>query len=165
MAALTPRPPEWTPTAPVKVSVAREMQASPEAVFDALAEHETWPEWFRALSKVERIGDQHDGVGSKRRVEIQGRITADEEFIVWEPGRAWGFTVLETSRKLLRSLNELVTIQETGPDRVRVTYLMAIDPTPLVGVVLRLGATRQLAKNLAAALEALGERLASGARP
>ena len=160
MTAMTPRPPEWTPTAPVKISAAREMRATPEAVFEALADHETWPEWFEALSKVVLIADPFDGVGSKRRVHIGGRVTVDEEFIVWEPGKAWGFTCIETNRRLLTSLNELVTIQQTGPDRVRVTYLMAMDPTPVTKVLLRLGTKRQLTKNLGAALDALGDRLA-----
>jgi len=161
MAAMTPRPPEWTRTAPVKVSASREMQATADEVFAALADHETWPEWFAALSKVERLGEQAEGVGSKRRVHIGGRVVIDEEFIVWEPGSAWGFTVYESSPRLLKSLNELVTIQTLAPDRVRVTYLMAIDPTRPVGLLLRAGAKRQLKKNLGSALEALGRRLAS----
>ena len=163
MAAMTPRPPEWTATAPVKVSASREMRATPDQVFAALADHETWPEWFDALSKVERLGDQAEGVGSRRRVHIGGRAVIDEEFIVWEPGRAWGFTVYDSSPRVLKSLNELVTIQQTGADRVRVTYLMAIEPTRAVGLLLRAGATRQLKKNLGAALDALGRRLESSA--
>ena len=144
----------------MKVSASREMRATPDAVFAALADHESWPEWFEAVSKVERIGDQHDGVGSRRRVHIGGRVTVDEEFIVWEPGKAWGFTCFDTNRKVLRSLNELITIQQTGPDRVRVTYLMAMDPPAPVTLLLRMGAKRQLSKNLGNALESLGERLA-----
>ena len=158
MGSLTPRPPEWTDTAPVRIHASREMWATPDEVFAALADHETWPEWFPDVSAVERLGDQRDGVGSRRRVIIGGRARVDEEFIVWEPGSAWGFTGYDMSPALVRSLNERVTIQPTGPDRVRVTYLMAIDPKPVVGLVLRV-AKRGIAKNLGEALESLGRRL------
>ena len=159
--SLTPRPPDWTPTAPVKVSATREIAATAKEVFDALADHETWPEWFTAIDKVERIGDLHDGIGSKRRVHI-GRAHVDEEFIVWEPGKAWGFTVFEANMPpLLGTLNELVTIQEIGPDRVRVTYLMAYDPKPWAKPVLRL-ASRRLKKELGEALDNLGRHIEKG---
>ncbi len=161
MATMTPRPPEWTATAPVKLSASREMRATPDEVFAALADHETWPEWFAAITKVERLGEQSEGVGSKRRVHLGSRVVIDEEFIVWEPGKAWGFTVCESSPRVLKSLNELVSIQATGPDRVRVTYLMAMDPTRPVGLLLRAGANKLVEKNLGAALEALGRRVES----
>ena len=158
MGSLTPRPPEWTDTAPVKVAAARELWATPDEVFEALADHESWPDWFDGVTRVERLGHQHGGVGSRRRVIIGGRGRVDEEFNVWEPGTAWGFTGTDMSPPLLRSLNERVTIQPIGPDRVRVTYLMAIDPRPVVGLVVKV-ATKRIAKNLAAALESLGRRL------
>ena len=158
---LTPRPPEWTDTAPIKVSASREIAASAKEVFDALADHETWPEWFGALTKVERFGDLHDGIGSNRRVFI-GRVQVDEEFIVWEPGKAWGFTVIGgTMPPLLESMNELVTIQEIGVDRVRVTYLMAIEPKAWSKPLVRVAAGR-LRKNLGEALDNLGPHIAKG---
>lgn len=162
MAGVVPRPPEWTATAPVQISATREMRATPTGVFAALADHESWPEWFSTLSKVERIGEQHDGIGSRRRVHVAGRVVVDEEFNVWEPGEAWGFTVHEMSVGLLSSLNELVTLQAIGPDRTRVTYTMALDPKRPAAVLLRLGAKKSVEKNLGNALEALGRRLESG---
>lgn len=158
MATFTPQPVEWIHTAPVIAAATRELAATPDEVFAALADHESWPEWFEALSKVERFGDLHEGVGSNRRVHIGSRVTVDEEFNVWEPGERWGFTIL-SGPPGLRSMNELVTIQPTGPDRCRVTYTMGIDPKPWLAPVVKV-ATRQLRKNLGQALEQLGDHVA-----
>jgi len=157
---LKTQPPEWIAKAPVKVSAAREMRATPDQVFDALCDHETWPEWFSSIQKVERLGDQGEGVGSRRRVTVNKRFVVDEEFIVWEPGKAWGFTVYEASTGAFRTLNELVQIQAIADDRTRVTYTMGFDPNPVVDVLMKLGAKKVLTKNLGQALDKLGERLA-----
>ncbi len=159
MAALQTQPPEWIHTAPVQPSATREIAATADEVFEALADHETWPQWFTSLDRVEQFGDLDDGVGSKRRVFINRRVRVDEEFIVWEPGKAWGFTILDASIGGLRSMNELVTIQEIGPDRVRVTYKMGIAPKAWFAPIVRL-AKRSLEKNLGAALENLGAHIA-----
>ncbi len=164
MATLTTQPPEWIHTAPVQVSASREIAATADEVFTALADHESWPEWFHTIQKVERYGDLHEGIGSNRRVHINTRVAVDEEFIVWEPGKAWGFTILSTTIGGLKSMNELVTIQEIGPDRVRVTYKMGIAPGLVLRPVMPL-AKRQLKKNLAAALDGLGKHIAARRTP
>lgn len=158
--ALTAQPPEWTDAAPVKISASREIVASPDDIFAALADHETWVEWFPKITKVERYGDLQDGVGSNRRVHI-GRVEVDEEFILWEPGKAWGFTSLEVrgAPNTLESLNERVSIQQLSPDRCRVTYLMAFGPRPRLTWLFDRVLRKPLTKNLRAALAGLDDRL------
>ena len=160
MATLQTQPPAWIHSAPVQVSATREIAATADEVFAALADHETWPEWFRSIQKVERFGDLTEGLGSHRRVFINKRVVIDEEFIVWEPGKEWGFTIVSSTVGGLKSMNELVTIQEIGPDRVRVTYKMGIAPKPVLAPLLRI-AKRGLVKNLENALEGLGPHIAA----
>ena len=159
MATLTPRPADWIHPAPVRVQATRDLAAHPDEVFAALADHESWPDWFEALSRVERFGDLHEGVGSNRRVFIGSRVTVDEEFVVWEPGARWGFTILEASVPGLRSMNELVTIEPLDGDRSRVTYTMGIEPAWFLAPLLRVAEGR-LRKNLGSALEELGRYIA-----
>ena len=127
--AMIPQPPEWTDTAPVKISASREIVASADEIFAALADHERWTEWFPKITKVERYGDLDEGIGSNRRVHI-GRVVIDEEFIEWEPGKVWAFTARDVggAPKALESLSERVSIQQLSPERCRVTYVMAIGP-------------------------------------
>ncbi len=159
---LQTQPPEWIHTAPVRVSASREMRTTPDRIFTALCDHESWPEWFKSIKTVERLGDQREGVGSRRRVTINKRFSVDEEFNVWEPGRAWGFTVYESSMGVFRTLNELVQLQPISDDRTRVTYTMGFNPNPAIGALMKLGAKKVLTKNLGSALENLGERLTPG---
>jgi uncharacterized protein YndB with AHSA1/START domain len=160
MATLTPqRRLDWIQTAPVQASATRELGATPAEVFAALADHESWPQWFESLTKVERFGDLREGVGSNRRVFVGSRVKVDEEFIVWEPNEQWGFTILEASVPGLRSMNELVTIDPVGDDRSRVTYTMGIEPGRLLAPLLRLARGR-LGDNIGTALEKLEEHIA-----
>ncbi len=165
MGKLTPRTPDWTDTAPVNMTAVQEIRADADDVFAALADHETWPEWFSAISRVERLGDQYDGVGSQRRVHLaRGLFHTDETFIEWDPGRVWSFTVCEANGPLavLESLNERVTIEGQGADRVRVTYLMALQPPRWARAVFDKALRRGFERNLAKSLAELSRRLEQG---
>lgn len=158
MATLVRRPPEWIHQAPFRASATRMVPAPPDEVFAALADHETWPEWFESIDAVERFGDLHEGLGSNRRVHINARISAEEEFHVWEPGEAWGFVVLSTTMPGIRSMVELVTIDDLEDGRSRVTYTMGIDARFPLSLLLR-AARAGVAKNLGRALENLGPHI------
>ena len=160
MATLTKQPAEWIHSAPVQASATRELDASPGEVFEALCDHESWPEWFETIKKVERFGSIETGVGSNRRVFINDRIAIDEEFNVWEPNTAWGFTILSMKLPVLKSMNELVTIEDLGEDRSKVTYTMGIAPKALFVPLVKV-ARKQLSKNLGAALDNLGPHIAT----
>ena len=128
MTELTRQTPDWTDTAPIKFRAAHEMLATPDEVWAALADHERWPEWFEAIDGAESTGGE--GLGSTRAIWIR-KWRVDEEFIVWDEPRSWGFTVLVAEGPLgwlAESLNERIDIQVLAPDRVRVTYLMAFQP-------------------------------------
>ncbi|MDW3220375.1 MAG: SRPBCC family protein [Acidimicrobiales bacterium] len=160
MGTLTPQGPDWIHTAPYQPSATRDLDASPAEVFAALIDHENWPKWFTNIERVERFGDQHEGVGSHRRVHINKRVAIDEEFNVWEPNERWGFTILSATIGGLNSMNELVTIEDLGDDRSRVTYTMGIDAKLLVAPLLKVG-RKAVQKNLANALDNLGPYIVS----
>ena len=161
MAKLTTQPPEWIHTAPIQISATREMSATADEVFTALADHESWPEWFGAIQKVERFGDLNEGLGSNRRVFINKRVAIDEEFNVWESGERWGFVVLAASIGGLKSMIELVTIDREGENRSSVTYKMGIEAKFPLSLLLK-GAGGAMTKNLGKALDNLGPHIAEG---
>ncbi|MEQ8841592.1 MAG: SRPBCC family protein [Acidimicrobiales bacterium] len=164
MPKLSPQPPEWIHSAPFQTSASRVLPARPDRVFEALADHESWPEWFDAISEVERYGETPEGVGSNRRVFLNKRVSIDEEFNVWEPGERWGFVVLRTTLPGLDSMSELVTIEDLGDGSSSVTYKMGIDAKfPLSFLLKR--AVGPMAKNLGAALDNLGRKLGRGSDP
>lgn len=164
MGQLLSRPPDWIHEAPVRIRAARAVAAEPEQVFAALADHGSWPEWFVQVTRVERLGEREGGVGSRRRVEVEGRYVFDEEINVWEPGERWGFSILSSTLGGLRAGNEMVTIERLETGGCRVTYTMALDPKPWAVPVLWF-VRRGLRRNLEAALERLEAYLAGRREP
>jgi len=161
MGQLTRQPAEWIHSAPFQASATREIDATPDEVFAALADHERWPEWFTSVIGVERFGDLHDGVGSNRRVFINTRVAIEEEFNVWDPGERWGFVVLSATVPGLRSLIELVTIDDLGNGHSSVTYKMGVEGKFPLSLILKV-ATAPMEKNLGNALDNLGPHIAAG---
>ena len=165
MAAMIRKPAEWTDRAPVKFRASREMHASPQEVWDVLCDHDRWPEWFPALDGARATGGT--GIGSTRTVVIGKKFDIDEEFIVWDEPRSWGFSVVAAEGPLGRmaeTLNERVDIQVLSPDRVRVTYLMAFQPRKRAGLLFR-AAKRPMTKNLRDALAGLERHIEAERTP
>lgn len=162
MPKLQPRSTEWMETAPVRVSASRVINADADSIFAVLVDHERWPEWFDGLTDVQVTGAPA-GIGATRRVRVKGLGALDEEFIAWEPGRAFGFTVLAMDRPVFRSLTELVTL-EPEDDGVRVTYAQAFDPRRWISPVFGLMAKSRIPKALAEALEGLERQALTRAR-
>lgn len=142
MKPMTPRPLEWIDTAPVRGSRSRRIHAPAETVWAAIADHEGWARWFPNITRVEP-GDQAEGVGGTRVVHIGDALAAAEEFVAWEPGRRFSFTLVGASRGPLRSMNEDVRVTPDGPSACTVSYTMGIDLpgarilAPLLAPVLR----------------------------
>ena len=154
MRTLTRHDLEWIPHAPLTITRSRRIVAPPERVWEAIADHERWPEWFEALDRVERIGDG-EGVGGGRRVTVRG-MTVEEEFLAWEPGARFGFVVTHADRPGLKAMVEDVRLTAEG-DVTRVDYSQGIDPV-LAKVTAPLF-RRLMAPSLEAALESLDRRL------
>ena len=162
MPQMTPRPAQWIESAPIKVRASREMAATPDEVWVAVADHAGWPEWFTSIERAEATGGS--GVGSTRSVFIRS-WRLDEEFVEWEAPALFGFTVVAADGpigRLAESLNERIEIQVLASDRVRVTYLQGWQPRSRVtGLMLR-GAARRVGAQLRSALSTLEARIEAG---
>ncbi len=151
------QPMKWMADAPIKVSQSRDIDAEADAVFAVLADHERWPDWFKALSSAEVTGAA-SGVGAERRVTVGGLGAFDEEFLTWEPGKAFGFSVVAMQRPVFNTLNELITIEPRG-DGVRVTYTQAFEPKLLLFPIMRVAAKTSLPRALRKGLEGLAAQV------
>jgi uncharacterized protein YndB with AHSA1/START domain len=149
MKAIATKPLDWISRAPVSVTSSRRISASPERVWDAIADHERWPEWFSPVTKVEVLG-RGEGIGGRRRVHI-GRVSVEEEFLAWEPGRRFAFTVTHARWPGLKAMVEDVRLEPDGTDATTVTYTQALEPAgaAVLGPVLRRALPRALGRGLA----------------
>lgn len=155
MNPLTPRPLDWNDVAPVRAVESRRIAAGPDAVWTVIADHEHWGEWFTPIDEV-TPGEPGTGVGGTRRVRV-GKMEIQEEFIAWEPGRRFAFTVTGSTRPGLRSLNEDIRLTPDGSDATTVTYTMALDP--LGGRFVRPVLAPLLRRSLRSALAGLEARV------
>lgn len=112
--------------APVRATRTRRLAVPVDRVWETIADHEGWARWFGAITKVERIGTG-EGVGSGRRVHLKGGVQAEEEFLAWEPGVRFAFTLTASSMPGLRSMVEDVQLQPDAGGTI-VSYTQAADP-------------------------------------
>lgn len=155
MRALTPRDIDWIAQAPVAIEGRTTSSASPQQVFDVLADHERWPEWFPNVKAVEVIGPAA-GVGARRRVRVPG-AAVEEEFIVWEPGVRWSFTGTAAKPGFVRSLVEDCRLEPTPSGGTAISYNMHLDPAPGYGLLVKLAAGG-IRKSIQKAVEQLSKR-------
>jgi hypothetical protein len=157
VAELVPRTLDWIAHAPLHARGAAVSPASPAAVFDVLADHERWVEWFPNVRSVEVLG-RGEGVGARRRVRIP-MATVDEEFVAWEPGVRWSFTGIAARPRWTRSLVEDCRLMARADGGTAIEYTMYLDPVGPLGTLVKLGLGRVRA-GIQQAMDALAVRAA-----
>lgn len=109
MPRLTTSTPDFVDRAPITVTVGRTILASPEAIWSALSNNESWTEWFPNMKRCQTTSNTPDGLGSTRVVKV-GALTAYEEFIFWDRPKDWGFTITRTNLPMATEMIERVQL-------------------------------------------------------
>jgi uncharacterized protein YndB with AHSA1/START domain len=160
MPALRPEGVGFVDDAPVRIVASRRIPASPETVFDTVADADTWTSWFPGMRRCTWLSPEPHRIGSQRRVVV-GPLRVDERFVVWDRPHRWGFTFTGTNLPVARAGVELVEF-EADDDATLVTYTMALDPPRTLTPGLRLS-TPVVATTLQAGLKGLERHLTRGA--
>ena len=108
-----------------------ELEASPEAVFDVLADAESWPRWFDEIRRVVWTSPEPKGVGTTRTVTLT-TMTVHERFLAWERGRRFAFRFEGSSLPFCRAGIEDYGLEQSGPGRSRFSYRVSLEPTFVV---------------------------------
>ncbi len=117
---LEERPSGWSDQAPIQMHHELHLAASPDRVFDVLADSPAWPEWFKGMRRV-RIDGPATGVGALRTVWV-GPNRVQEHFTVWEPAHRITLHIVESNAPGLRVMAEDYRISpETDGSRLSVT--------------------------------------------
>lgn len=146
---------EFTGTAPLRLVFAREVAASPEAVFHALAEDVPgWSEWFSAVTLARPTGD-----GTGREVRLRGGTRFQESVLTAEAPEVYAYRVDVTNAPGPRALVEEWRLTPAGKG-TRVQWTFAADGSAPFRLALRLGRAG-LGRAFHQAVTALDRRLAS----
>lgn len=139
MARLRSEDLEFVSRAPLRLVFAREVAATPAALFGALAgEPDSWPRWFPSVASCSYRGEGPYGVGTTRLVRI--RVTGpsfEETVLAWDEDRRFVYRVDKVTSPGLRALMEewLLTPADDGGTRVQWTF--AADASAPVRLFLR----------------------------
>ncbi|MFG3662018.1 SRPBCC family protein [Streptomyces sp. NPDC047706] len=141
-------------SAPVRLVFARQIAASPESVFHALAEDVAgWPEWFSAVTLARTTGE-----GAGREVRLRGGTRFAETVLVAKGPEVYAYRIDETNTPGARALVEEWRLAPAGGG-TRVQWTFAADGPPVFRALLRL-ARPGLGKAFRDAMTALDRRLA-----
>ncbi|MGW1806078.1 SRPBCC family protein [Streptomyces sp. NPDC002078] len=146
---------DFVGTAPVRLVFAREVSASPEQVFRALAEDVPgWTHWFSAVT----LARATDG-GAGREIRLRGGIRFEETVLVAKTPEVYAYRVDATNAPGVRALVEEWRLTPLGT-RTRVRWTFAADGTAPLRFVLGL-ARPGLGRAFRDAVTSLDRRLAS----
>jgi uncharacterized protein YndB with AHSA1/START domain len=136
MAHLSPVDASYLDTAPTVVVAESVIRAPAARVWETLIDNEGWAMWFPGVKTCTTTSENATGVGSTRTIEVGG-LKVEEEFNLWEPEKAWGFTVVKCNVAFAKKLMEAVRLEPVADDEhhTTVTYIGAMEFT-LIGKVL-----------------------------
>lgn len=115
---------DWFDQADISLVFTIDITAPPDEVFDVLADHDKWPEWFSPVKSISNVGPA-SGIGARRRVEVPP-LTVDEVFLVWEKPNRYTFTTSAINVRIVARMAEDWQLTET-PTGSRVTNVVAAD--------------------------------------
>lgn len=116
--------PAWLDSAEISLVFTGEIQATPDQIFEVLADHHGWSDWFSPVKSVTNVGPA-SGVGARRRVHVPP-LTVDELFVAWDKPTRYTFTITAISLPVVTRMVEDWQLTET-PEGTRVTNVVAAD--------------------------------------
>src|SRR6201991_294519 len=97
---------DFIDSAPFRFVSTVDLTITPEQVFEALDDAESWPLWATVITKVTWSSPQPHGVGTTRTVDMRGGIVGDEEFSAWEPHSHMAFRFNQASIRSIAAFAE-----------------------------------------------------------
>lgn len=143
--------PDWIDGADIVFSSSLRFGVPAEVVWQRVADHEGWTEWFASLDKMEITGAP-TGIGGKRRVTVK-RLAINEEFTAWTENEQFAFAFVSSPLFFVETVAEDVRI-EPAEGGCRVVYRQGIAAKRGFGWLAK-AAFRQLPKQTATALQDL----------
>lgn len=126
------------PDAPKRIEVSADFGIPAERLFDIVARHEDWPDWFPLLQsiKVDHSASANPGatgVGTRRlcRLRLIGEL--DERIVAWDPPRTYRYSVNSPRTPFTRHTAELRVVP-VGADRAALVWTAWFEHRRWMGV-------------------------------
>lgn len=122
-----------TPASPLQVTVVREIPASPEKVFATLISPQgmmLWAPKCRSAEWLHPPGATGPGIGSVRRLVLQGSTVATERIVAWDPGRELHYVMegpMPVVTPLTRNYIGVTRVEAKGAGASQLTWQLHFD--------------------------------------
>jgi len=114
--------------APVRIVTTCRLGATPDHVFDTLADPASWPRWFPLMSRAGWTSPGPAALGAEREVALRAFGQFRERFIAWEPGARYTFTMIGTTSPLVDAMGEDYRLTADGKG-TRLDWTIAARPS------------------------------------
>lgn len=113
------------------------IEASPEEIFDVLADVESLPSWSPQYQSAEVLDTHDDGRPRRVRTRIKAAGVTDEQVIEYSwTADSVGWTLVSAGQ--LKAQDAKYTLTPQGDDKTRVRFDMDVDPSiPIPGFLLK----------------------------
>lgn len=116
--------------APHRYTTTVDLDCTPDALFDVLADADAWPVWASPIESVEWTSPLPPEAGTTRTVHMVGGIELTERFTAWEHGHHLQFVLTSLPRSGVDGFGEDYRVTDLGDGRCRLRWTMALVPTP-----------------------------------
>jgi len=111
----------------------RDLAAPRRAVWNAFVDPTSWRHWWPGVVSASYGASRPPyGVGTFREARV-GRQRFEEQIVVWDEGRRWGYYIARASVPIARAQLECTELEDRGSG-TRVRWILAQDPRLLMRV-------------------------------
>ena len=118
---LAPQNENFVDSAPNTVTYSLVVPFSAAKVWKIITNYSTWTQWFPKMKESKGEDSSKTGLHSKRLVRI-GSMKLYQDIIVWKQNKAWGFTILESNKRIFKRAVEIIYLEATDENSTRLIY-------------------------------------------
>jgi hypothetical protein len=126
------------PSSSLQFTIARDIDANASKVFETIVSTQGMERWAPGCERAEWLhpaGTSQPGVGSIRRLLLQGGTVATERIVAWDPGRELHYVMdapMPIVSPLTRNYVGVTRVEPLGPDRSRLYWQIYFDTPGLL---------------------------------
>jgi hypothetical protein len=119
---------DFASNARFRFNAEREINATPEHLFELFEDADAWPAWAMPITNVEWTSPKPYDIGTTRTVSMIGGMIGEEVFIAWERGKHMAFCFTRCNMPGTVSFSEDYRVTDLGNGRCRLSWTMALHP-------------------------------------